>query len=99
MSETERAPSERYRRMESELRAAREELAGQVVEAVSGEGEVRVVMSGTQVCEKVMIKVADVDADSARRIEKLVREAVNRAIQDSQELAARRLRPLQAEDS
>ena len=91
-------PPDLFHRLEAELKAAREELAGQSVEAVSGEGEVLIVMSGTQVCERVSIQVAGVGPEPAGRIEEQVREAVNRAIQESQELAARRLRPLQGGD-
>ncbi|MEX0788434.1 MAG: YbaB/EbfC family nucleoid-associated protein [Anaerolineales bacterium] len=92
-------PPDLFPRLEAELRAAREELARQSVEVVSGEGEIRIVMSGTQVCEHVSIQVPGVAPDRARRIELLVQEAVNQAIQESQELAARRLRPMQGGDA
>ena len=91
-------PPDLFHRLEAELQAAREELSRQSVEVVAGEGEVRIVMSGTQVCERVSIQVAGVASEPARRIEILVQEAVNQAIQESQELAARRLRPIQGGD-
>lgn len=88
------AAGDLYRKMEAELRIAREDLAGQAVEALAGGGQVRVEMSGTQVCRKVSIAMEGLSPELARRLESLLEEAVNQAIQDSQQLAARRLGPL-----
>jgi DNA-binding protein YbaB len=51
-------------------------------------------MSGTQVCRKVSIAMEGLSPDLTRRLETLLEGAVNQAIQESQELAARRLGPL-----
>ncbi len=82
------------RDMQKKLEETREALAHETVEASTGRGAVRVVMSGTQECQEIhlspeLIGEADVD-----RIEKLVLLAVNQAIQDSQVMAARRLGPI-----
>jgi DNA-binding protein YbaB len=86
-----------YLRMETELQRARDELGRQTVEVVVGEGVVRVVMSGTQVCERVAIQMEGLHPEHARRLEELLREAVNRAVLESQKLAARRIGPFAKE--
>ncbi|MGH2625384.1 MAG: YbaB/EbfC family nucleoid-associated protein, partial [Anaerolineales bacterium] len=88
------AAGDLFRNVEAELRTARDDLARQTVEASSAGGEVRLEMSGTQVCRKVSITLERISPDTARELEALVEEAVNRAIQESQQLAARRLGPL-----
>ena len=93
-SERSGAAGDLYRKMDAELRMARDDLAGQTVEASAGGGQVRLEMSGTQVCRKVSIAMEGLSPDLARRLETLLEEAVNQAIQESQELAARRLGPL-----
>lgn len=82
------------RKMDAELRMAHDDLAGHTVEASAGGGQVRLEMSGTQVCRKVSIAMEGLSPDLTRRLETLLEEAVNRAIRESQELAARRLGPL-----
>ncbi len=93
-SEGPRPAGDLYRKMEAELRIARDDLAGQTVEASAGGGQVRLEMSGTQVCRKVSLAMEGLSPELARKLEILLEEAVNRAIYESQQLAARRLGPL-----
>src|SRR3990170_428188 len=58
------------------------------------QGAVRVVMSGTQECHRVVIDPELLAQGDAARLQDLVLLAVNQAIKDSQLLAARRLSPL-----
>lgn len=85
------APPER---LERELAQAQAELARQLVEASAGQGAVRVTMSGTQECHRVVIRPELLAEGDAEKLQGLVLLAVNQAIKDSQLLAARRLSPL-----
>lgn len=80
--------------LEKKLKAAREDLAEQVVEASAGGGAVRVVASGTQEILRVEIDPDLFAAGDAEMLQDLVLLAVNQAIRDSQTLAARKLGPL-----
>jgi DNA-binding YbaB/EbfC family protein len=81
-------------RWQRELAQAQAELAQQLVEASAGQGTVRVVMSGTQECHRVVIHPDLLAEGDAVRLQDLVLLAINQAIKDSQLLAARRLSPL-----
>jgi len=95
------APDEREarppERLQRELAQAQADLAQQLVEASAGQGAVRVVMSGTQECHRVVIDPELLAQGDAARLQGLVLLAVNQAIKDSQLLAARRLSPLAGE--
>ncbi len=65
-----------------------------MVEASAGQGGVRVTMSGTQECHRVLISPELLAEGDAGKLQDLVLLAVNQAIKDSQLLAARRLSPL-----
>jgi nucleoid-associated protein EbfC len=82
------------RRLQEDLKAAQEALAGETVEASAGKGAVRVVMSGTQECRGVTIAPELLKEAEAEKVQDLLCLAVNQAIRDSQSLAARRLGPL-----
>ncbi len=80
--------------MEERLKRAQEELASETVEVTAGGAAVRVVMSGTQECRKVVIAPALLEEADLEMIQDLVMLAVNQAIHESQVLAARRLGPV-----
>jgi hypothetical protein len=84
-------------RLQRELAQAQADLAQQWVEASAGQGAVRVVMSGTQECRRVIVDPDLLAAGDVERLQGLLLLAVNQAIQDSQLLAARRLSPLTPE--
>ncbi len=81
-------------RLQTELAKAREELAQETVEVSVGGGVVRLVMSGTQECRKVSLDPAVVKPEEVDLLQDLLLGAVNQAIHESQQLAARRLGPL-----
>ena len=81
-------------RLQTELAKAREELAQETVEVSVGGGAVRLVMSGTQECRQVSLDPAVVKPEEVDLLQDLLLGAVNQAIHESQQLAARRLGPL-----
>lgn len=94
MSEMSRPQGTPPGRLERELAQAQAELARQMVEASAGQGAVRVTMSGTQECHRVVISPELLAEGDVGKLQDLVLLALNQAIKDSQLLAARRLSPL-----
>jgi nucleoid-associated protein EbfC len=82
------------RDMQKKLEQARQQLAEETVEASSGRGAVRVIMSGTQECRQVLISPETLAKKDAGELQELIRLALNQAIKDSQLLAARKLGPI-----
>jgi DNA-binding YbaB/EbfC family protein len=82
------------RDMQKKLEETRKQLAEETIEASSGRGAVRVVMSGTQECRQVVIAPEALEKNDVARLQELIRLAVNQAIKDSQLLAARKLGPI-----
>ena len=82
------------KRLQESLRSAQAALAEETVEASSGGGAVRIVMTGTQECREIRIAPHLLLEAEAGRLQELLLLAVNQAIHDSQALAARRLGPL-----
>ena len=82
------------RDMQRKLEEARKQLAEETIEASSGRGAVRVVMSGTQECRQIVIAPAALEKGDVEQLQDLLRLAVNQAIKDSQLLAARKLGPI-----
>lgn len=80
--------------LQEQLMRTQEELAEETVEASAGGGAVRVIMSGTQECQKVIIDASLLEDGDVEMLQDLILLAVNQAIHDSQALAARRLGPL-----
>ena len=82
------------RDMQKKLEETRKQLAEETIEASSGRGAVRVIMSGTQECRQVVIDPTALEKNDAEHLQELIRLAVNQAIKDSQLLAARKLGPI-----
>ena len=82
------------RDMQKKLEETRKQLAEETIEASSGRGTVRVIMSGTQECRQVVIAPEALEKNDVERLQELIRLAVNQAIKDSQLLAARKLGPI-----
>jgi nucleoid-associated protein EbfC len=82
------------KRLQDTLRTAQAALAEETVEASSGGGAIRIVMTGTQECREIRIAPHLLVEAEAGRLQELLQLAVNQAIHDSQALAARRLGPL-----
>lgn len=82
------------KKMQEQLQQAQSELDDETVEVTIGGGSVRIVMSGTQQCQKVTIEPQVFEAGDVALLEDMVLLAINQAIHESQVLAARRLGPL-----
>jgi DNA-binding YbaB/EbfC family protein len=80
------------REMQGQLLQAQKELAKETVVGEAGKGAVRVTVTGDQRVTNLEIDPA-VAADNAKLV-KLVQEAFNSALEESRELAKKRLGPL-----
>jgi DNA-binding YbaB/EbfC family protein len=76
-------------RLQAQLLKAQEELANLTVEASSGGGAVKVVMSGQQKIISVKISPEVVDPGEVGMLEDMVLAAVSEALARSQEAAAK----------
>ena len=77
--------------MQARLAKAQEELESETVEASSGGGAVKVVATGKQTLESIVIDPAAVDPDDVEILQDMVLAAVNDALVKSQELVQERL--------
>ena len=82
------------KQMQSDLATAQKELAKETVTAEAGKGAVKVTVTGDQRVTDVQIDVALLAAGDAKKLSSLVQEAFNTALEDSRELAKKRLGPL-----
>ncbi|MBC7265618.1 MAG: YbaB/EbfC family nucleoid-associated protein [Anaerosomatales bacterium] len=78
-------------RMQAELARAQEEIASQRIEVSVGGGAVKAVMTGALVLESLSIDPSAVDPDDVGMLEDLVVAAVNEALRQAQEAAAKRM--------
>lgn len=78
-------------RMQAEMARVQAELAEERVEASVGGGAVKVVVKGDLSVESVVIDPAAVDPDDVAMLEDLIVAAVNEAVRQAQELAARKM--------
>lgn len=76
---------------QARLAKAQEELESQTVEASSGGGMVKVVATGKQTIESIIIERDAVDPDDVELLQDMVLAAVNDALNQSQAMAAERL--------
>ncbi len=79
------------KQMQNRLMKMQEELAEETVEASSGGGVVKAVVTGQQKLVSIQIDPAAVDPDDVEMLQDLVVVAVNDALTKAQELAAQRL--------
>jgi len=77
--------------LQAKMAKAQQELGDMTVEAGSGGGVVKVVIDGQQKIRSVSISPEVINAEDAEFLEDLVLTAVNEAIRESQELAAKQL--------
>ena len=80
--------------LQAKLVQAQENLGELTVEVTTGGGAVRLVMSGTQECREVSIDPDLLEAGDVEMIQDLILLAINQAVHESQELAAKQLGPL-----
>ena len=76
---------------QARLAKAQEELESQTVETSSGGGMVKVVATGKQTIESIIIERDAVDPDDVELLQDMVLAAVNDALNQSQAMAAERL--------
>lgn len=79
--------------LQEKLLAAQEELKKETVTGTAGGGAIKVTLTGDQRCTKIEID-SDMlkDADPGM-LEDVLLSAINQALEDSRELAAKRLSP------
>jgi nucleoid-associated protein EbfC len=78
-------------KMQSEMGRVQEELAKETVEATAGGGMVKAVVSGKQEVILIEIKPEAVDPEEVELLQDMVTAAVNEALRQSQELAAKKM--------
>lgn len=82
------------RQMQAELVKAQKELAKETLSAEAGKGAVRVTVTGDQRVTEVQIDPELVGSGDGRKLAQLLQEAMNKALDESRELAKKRLGPL-----
>lgn len=80
--------------MQEKMLAEQEALADETVEASVGGGAVRVVMNGHQRLQSVDIRPELLTPDEAEMLSELLVAAVNQAVEQSQDLARKRMAAL-----
>lgn len=78
-------------RMQAEMTRAQEELKDECVEASVGGGAVKVTMTGEMQVESVKIDPSAVDMDDLAMLEDMIGAAVNEAVRQAQDVAARKM--------
>ena len=79
------------KKMQGEMARVQEELSGQEVEASSGGGMVKAVVTGQQEVVKIVIDPEAIDPEDTEMLQDMIVAAVNEALRQSQELASKRL--------
>ena len=76
------------------VKKLQKELQHEVITIEEGNGAVKVEITGDQKIKKITIDPAAVDLDDIRELERWVEDAVKRAIQESQRVAAEKMQPM-----
>ena len=79
------------RQLQRQMEKTQEELRAATLEVTSGGGAVTVVITGDQHIESIAIDPAAIDPDDPELLADMVAAAVNEAIDQSQDLAKRKL--------
>lgn len=82
------------KQMQSDLVKAQKELAKETVIGEAGNGAVKVTITGDQKVTGIEIEPSLLVANDANKLNSLIKEAVNNALDASRELAKERLGPL-----
>jgi len=91
MKQNMQAMMKQAQKMQADMLRAQEELKDERVEASVGGGAVKVVMTGELMVESVAIDPGAVDASDIGMLEDMVAAAVNEAVRQAQDLAARKM--------
>ena len=76
------------------VKKLQKELQKQVITVDKGDGAVRVEITGEQKIKKIHIDPEYVDLEDIGQLERWVEDAVKEAIQESQKIAAEKMRPM-----
>ena len=76
------------------MKKLQKELQHEVITVEEGDGAVKVEITGDQKIKKITIDPAAIDVDDIRQLERWVEDAVKRAIQESQRVAAQKMQPM-----
>ncbi len=79
------------KKMQGEMARIQEELSDEEVEASSGGGMVKAVVTGQQEVRKIIIDPEAIDPEDSEMLQDMIVAAVNEALRQSQELASKRL--------
>ena len=85
---------QQIQKLQEQLAQAQEQLAQETVEYSAGGGAIKVVMTGDQHCQSVVIDPEILTDGDVEMIQDLVLAAVNGALDASRALAAERMGPL-----
>lgn len=75
-------------------RKLQKELQNEIITVEAGDGAVKVEISGEQKIKKIHIDADSVDPDDIRQLEMWLEESVKEAINQSQKLAAEKMKPM-----
>ncbi|MBP6917129.1 YbaB/EbfC family nucleoid-associated protein [Candidatus Saccharibacteria bacterium] len=81
-------------KMLMKARKLQKELQKMVLEVTSGDGAVKVEITGEQKIKKISIDPDSVDLDDIGQLERWLEEAVKEAIKKSQKIAAEKMQPM-----
>ncbi len=76
------------------VKKLQKELQREIIEVESGDGAVRVEITGDQKIKKIHIDPESVDLDDIGQLELWVEDAVRTAVSESQKLAAEKMQPM-----
>lgn len=76
------------------VKKLQKELQKMIISVETGDGAVRVDITGEQKIKKIKIDPESVDLDDIGQLEKWIEEAVKDAIQQSQKIAAEKMQPM-----
>jgi len=76
------------------VKKLQKELQKQIISIEKGDGAVKVEITGEQKIKKIHIDPDFVDLDDIAELERWVEDAVKEAIQESQKLAAEKMKPM-----
>jgi nucleoid-associated protein EbfC len=82
--------------LQGELEKAQKELAKSTVSAEAGNGAVKITVTGDQRVTELEISPELIAAADPKRISGLLQDAMNKALNDSRQMAKERLGPLSA---
>jgi len=82
------------KQMQEQMQAAQAQLAVETVNASVGGGAVKVTMTGAQVCKSIEISSELLKDADIEMLQDLVLSGVNTALDQSRDLAARKMGPL-----